>query len=124
MIACSVICLFVLFFALYKPSYAILDYETIVVKTLFGRTKIKNRWDNIRNIDLQATDVMHYRQYSRICICFSYEGCPKWLSGNPALLRKNRVEVLPTRKNLAILREYIKNYMDYGDILIKPPEWH
>ena len=98
--------------ALFTQTYAILDDEKITVKTLMGVTQTQRRWANITNIQEQRACLHRF-----VCIYFNgeaYKNLPTLIS---MCVFKNIIMVLPTRKNLAILREYIKNYEDYGDAL-------
>lgn len=122
-VICGVWFLIMLFVTWYAPAYAILDDETITVKSLFGKVRTKQRWDNITDISSQVMDNKYLLGGDvYLCIYFNGESRSKWLWTDSFVLRKNMVAVLHTSKNLAMLREHIKNYADYGDLLIKPPK--
>ena len=101
---------------LFAQTYAILDDEKITVKTLMGVTRTQQRWNNITNIQKQRAYYFH----KYVCIYFNGEAYKDMPTAISMGVFKNIIMVLPTRKNLTILREYIKNYTDYGDTLIKP----
>ena len=112
-----------LFAALFIASYAILDEKTITVKTLFGRTRIKQYWSDITSIQRQKMHIDHISQFNLsfmlnfVFIYFKGETSPIASLKLSFCFNKNIIPIMPTRKNLAILREYIKNYEDYGDAL-------